>query len=55
MRLHLIILLALVSLSVSAHSVEEHGGYYKVEHTWEYNKKSCSISLNISKQLYRYF
>ena len=54
-RLHLILLLAIASLTASAHSVEEYEDYYEVEHTWEYNKKSCAISLNISKELYRYF
>ena len=54
-RLHLIILFAFISLTVSAHSVLEHEGYYEVKHTWEFNKKNCAISLNISKYLYRYF
>lgn len=54
-RLHLILLLALVTLTASAHSVVEHDEYYEVEHTWEYNKKSCTISLNINKQLYSYY
>jgi len=55
MRLHLIIILAFLSLSVSAHSVVEHEDYYEVEHTWEYGRKSCTISLNISKSMYNYF
>jgi hypothetical protein len=42
-------------LTASAHSVVEHEGYYEVEHSWEYNKKNCTISLNISKSLYDYF
>ena len=54
-RLHLILLLAFVSFTAAAHSVVEHDGYFEVEHTWEYNKKNCTISLNISKQLYSYF
>ena len=53
--MHLIILFAFISLTVSAHSVLEHEGYYEVKHTWEFNKKNCAISLNISKYLYRYF
>ena len=53
--MHLIILLAFVSLTAFAHTVVEHEGYYEVEHTWEYNKKNCTISLNISKNLYNYF
>ena len=54
-RLYLILLLAFISLTSSAHSVVEHEGYYEVEHTWEYNKKNCAITLNISKSLYNYF
>ena len=54
-RLHLIILLAFISLIASAHSVVEHEDYYEVEHGWEYNQKNCTIALNISKQLYGYF
>ena len=54
-RLHLILLLAFFSITASAHSVVEHEGYYEVKHTWEFNKKNCSISLNISKHLYSYF
>lgn len=54
-RLHLILLLAMVSFTASAHSVVEHEDYYEVEHTWEYNKKNCTISLNISKQMCNYF
>lgn len=54
-RLHLVLLMAIVSLTASAHSVVEHDGYFAVEHAWEYNKKNCAISLNISKELYRYF
>jgi len=26
-----------------------------VEHSWEYNKKNCAISLNVSRSLYEYF
>ena len=54
-RFHLILLLVLFGLTASAHSVVEHEGYYEVEHSWEYNKKNCTISLNISKSLYNYF
>ena len=51
----MILLLAMVSFTASAHSVVEHDGYFGVEHTWEYNKKNCTISLNISKQMCNYF
>ena len=55
-RLHLIILL-LVSFSFTtlAHSVEEWDDYYEVEHSWKYKGKECSITLNISKNLYNYY
>ena len=54
-RLHLIILLAFVSLIASAHSVEEQDGFYEVEHSWMCNGKECSIELNISTKLYDYY
>ena len=54
-RLHLIILFAVASLSVSAHSVMEWDDYYEVEHSWKYKGKDCSITLNISKNLYNYY
>lgn len=54
-RLHLIMFLAIASLTATAHTVVEWDDYYEVEHTCEYNKKNCTISLNISKELYRYF
>ena len=55
MRHNLIILLTFVILSASAHSVVEHEDYFEVTHSWEYNKKNCTISLNISKSMYNYF
>ena len=54
-RLHLILLLAIASLTASAHTVVKRDGYYEVEHSWEYNRKNCEISLNISRDLYEYF
>ena len=54
-RLHLVILLAFVGLTASAHTRVEYEDYYEVEHVWEYNKKNYTISLHISRQLYRYF
>ena len=54
-RFHLILLLVFFGLTASAHSVVEREAYYVVEHSWEYNKKNCTISLNISKSLYNYF
>lgn len=54
-RLHLLLLLTFAGLAASAHSLVEHGSYYEVEHSWEYNKKKCAVSLNISRSLYEYF
>ena len=54
-RLHLIVLLAIVSLTASAHTVVERDGYYEVEHEWQYKGRDCSIILNISANLYDYF
>lgn len=54
-RLFLLLFFAFIGFTVSAHSIVEHEDYYEVEHVWEYNKKNCTISLNVSKQLYRYF
>lgn len=54
-RLHLVILMALVGLTASAHSVTEEDGYYRIEHTWPFEGRRCSISLSISKELYDYY
>lgn len=48
-------LLLFLSLSVSAHTVTEKGGYYRIEHTWAFEGKQCSISLGVSTQLYNYY
>lgn len=54
-RLHLIIMVVFMGLTASAHFVVEHEGYYEVEHDWEFNRKNCAISLNISRSLYEYY
>ena len=54
-RIHLIIVLAFISLSARAHHVMERDGYYEVEHTWSCQGKECSITLNISTKLYNYY
>ena len=54
-RFHLIIILAFVSLFASAHSVEEQDGFYQVEHSWMCHGKQCSVTLNISTDLYDYY
>ena len=54
-RLFLVLILAFVGLTAFAHTRVEYEDYYEVEHTWKYNKKSCSISLNITKELYSYY
>ena len=52
--MHLILLLAFTSLTVSAHSVVERNGYYEVEHAWKCQGKNYSITLDISTNLYDY-
>lgn len=54
-RLHLILFLVIVSLTASAHTVVELNGYFEVKHSWKYNGKECSVTLNISTDLYDYF
>lgn len=55
-RLHLIIIVfAFLSLTTFAHSVVEQEGFYEVEHSWTCNGKQCSITLNISTNLYDYY
>ena len=54
-RLFFSVILAFLSFSVKAHSVTEEDGYYKIEHTWPFEGKQCSISLNISTDLYNYY
>lgn len=54
-RLHLILLLAFISLTASAYSVVEYDGYFEVEHSWKFNGKECAITLNISTELYDYY
>lgn len=54
-RKYLVIIIAFLSLSAMAHSVTEEDGFYRIEHTWPFEGKQCSISLNISKQLYDYY
>lgn len=44
-----------VRVSLSAHTVVEYDGYFEVDHSWKYNGKECSITLNISTELYDYF
>ena len=44
-----------VRVSLSAHTVVEYDGYFEVEHSWKYNGKDCSITLNISTDLYDYY
>ena len=54
-RVYLIIIIAFASLTAMAHSVTEEGGYYEVEHSWVCNGKRCSVTLNISTNLYDYY
>ena len=55
MRSKILFLLLLISASLSAHTVVEYDGYFEVEHSWKYNGKDCSITLNISTDLYDYY
>ena len=41
--------------TVSAHTVVEWDGYYEVRHSWICNGRECSITLNISTELYEYY
>ncbi|MBQ8958691.1 MAG: hypothetical protein IJ057_09390 [Bacteroidales bacterium] len=54
-RLHLILLLAFFGLTASAHTLVEYDGYFEVEHSWKFKGKECSITLNISTDLYDYY
>lgn len=54
-RLCFIVILAFISLSALSHHVVEQDGYYEVEHTWVYQGKACSVTLNISSGLYNYY
>ena len=53
-RLYLILFL-FISLSASAHSVVEWDDYYEVRHSWKCNGRECSITLNVSTDLYDYY
>ena len=55
MRTRLLLDLMLFSASLLAHTVVEYDGYFEVEHSWKYNGKDCSITLNISTDLYDYY
>ena len=55
MRTRILLVLMLFSASLSAHTVVEYDGYFEVEHSWKYNGKDCSITLNISTDLYDYY
>lgn len=55
MRSKILFLLLLISVALSAHTVVEYDGYFEVEHSWKYNGKDCSITLNISTDLYDYY
>lgn len=55
LRIHLVIIIVFINLSALAHHVVEKDGYYKVEHSWLFHGKQCSITLNISTSLYDYY
>lgn len=54
-RFHLIVILAFISLSAMAHSVVEWDGFYEMKHSWKCEGRACSITLNISTNLYDYY
>ena len=41
--------------TVSAHSVVEWEDYFEVKHSWKCNGRECSITLNVSTELYEYY
>lgn len=51
----LAIVLVMLCSTVSAHSVVEWDGYYEVKHSWKCNGRECSITLNVSTNLYDYY
>ena len=51
----LAIVLVMLCATVSAHSVVEWDGYYEVKHSWRCNGRECSITLNVSTNLYDYY
>ena len=54
-RLYLVVLLAIVSLTASAHSVTEEDDCYVIEHSWRFEEEQCSFLLRINKELYDYY
>lgn len=54
-KFHFIIIILMLCASVSAHSIVEEDGYYKVEHSWDFEGRICSITLNINSSLYDYY
>ena len=55
MRARIVFLCLLISLSASAHNVTEYEDYYEVRHSWICEGRNCSITLNISTELYDYY
>lgn len=54
-RFLVVLIMSFVSLVSSAHSVVEQDGYFEVEHSWKCNGKICSVTLNVSSDLYDYY
>ena len=54
-RFHLIVILTFISLTAMAQSVVEWDGFYEVKHSWKCEGRTCSITLNISTDLYDYY
>ena len=48
-------MLVMLCATVSAHSVVEWEDYFEVKHSWKCNGRECSITLNVSTELYEYY
>ncbi len=55
MRTKIILVLLLFTTMLSAHTVVEYDDYFEVEHAWKFKGRDCSITLNISTDLYDYY
>lgn len=54
-RVYLIIMMVFTGFSAMAQSVVEWDGFYEVKHSWKCEGRACSITLNISTDLYDYY
>ena len=54
-RVFLIFIMAFTGFSAMAHTAVEWDGYYEVKHSWKCDGRECSITLNVSTDLYDYY